>query len=452
MSREDTPTFTVGPQTPNRQLRHRSSLEHTFNFTLGTPDPKPREIEEADFIYLLIVDDCEAAGIVLESRGGNDSDAGSCTTFEDVAADTDDDDDCEASGVVHLHRFFRALYKHSPTEPGRVNLVRIILHGLFTPTLTATFDRTLEAILPIARRWPVCSTGQRQHIFSTLSSIASDFLEGFFAPLTAQGRCTPSVSTRLTPSARFSASGSQGTPSRLQNLRRLCLLRDGHRCVMTGYYDKEYLTRERKARRRPPATFGTRLEAAHIIPHSLNAIATPGAPLPDAKNFVWKILNMFDPGVSHVLEGTSIDSPANAMLLATELHDEFGRLRCYMDGLPGRPNTYAVKMVRGATELIPALVPRPVVTLVNHEATGTEHADLPLPRLLKLHAACCKMMEMAAAAGYVEHLLDEMEEMMDEGTLKSDGSSDLGLVLRMKGLCNGEGVGVGEVSEGVKAT
>lgn len=218
---------------------------------------------------------------------------------------------------------------------------------------------------------------------------------------------------------------------------------------MTGFFDKEYLTQERKLRRRPPATFGARLEAAHIIPPSLNAITAPGAALPEAKHFVWKILNMFDPGVSRALEGTNIDSPANAMLLTTELHDGFGRLRCYMEERPGRPNTYAVKMARGAIGLPPGLAPRPLVTLVNHEAPGAEHADLPLPRLLKLHSACCKMMEMSAAAGYVENLLDEMEDLMAEGTLKSDGSSDLGMVLRMKGFCEPGGGAVREVGEGV---
>lgn len=456
MSRTNTPIFTVNPQTPNRQLRHRSSLEHAFNFTLTTPDPKPREIEEANFIYFTIADDCERAKIMLESRtGDNDSEVSSRNPSDDLASYDDDDDDNSyppsGTGAVYLHRFLRALHEHSPTDAGRINLVRIILHGLFSRELTATFDRTLEAILPRARRWPFLTPDQRQHIFATLVAIAVDFLEGFFAPLTAQGQCTPSVSTRLTPSARFSASQSQGTPSRLHNLRRLCLLRDGHRCVMTGFFDKEFLTRERKARRRQPAAFGARVEAAHIIPHSLNAIAAPGAPLHEAKHFIWQIMNMFDPGVSRVLEGSAIDSPANAMLLASELHDEFGRLRCYMEELPGRPNMYAVKTVRGATALPPGFAPRPIVTLRNHELEGTEHAYLPLPRLLKIHAACCKMMQMAAAAEYVESLWDEMEELLERGTLRSDGSSDLGMVLRMKGLCDGGVFRSAEGGDGVKA-
>lgn len=143
---------------------------------------------------------------------------------------------------------------------------------------------------------------------------------------------------------------------------------------------------------------------------------------------------MFDPGISRVLEGSLIDSPANAMLLTSELHDEFGKLRCYMQEVPGRVNTYVIKTTRGATPLSAGYGPRVQVTLANHEAAGTQAAELPLPRLLKLHAACCKMMEMAAAADYVETLLDDIEELMAEGTLAQDGSSDFGMLLRMKGL------------------
>lgn len=41
---------------------------------------------------------------------------------------------------------------------------------------------------------------------------------------------------------------------------------------------------------------------------------------------------------------------------------------------------------------------------------------------------------MAAPADYVETLLDDIEELMAEGTLARDGSSDFGMLLRMKGL------------------
>lgn len=41
--------------------------------------------------------------------------------------------------------------------------------------------------------------------------------------------------------------------------------------------------------------------------------------------------------------------------------------------------------------------------------------------------------------------MDVMQELMTEGTLKGDGSSDLGLVLRMRGFCAGRDLQVVEV-------
>lgn len=92
--------------------------------------------------------------------------------------------------------------------------------------------------------------------------------------------------------------------------------------------------------------------------HNPYPVCAPGAALGEAKHFVWRILNMFDPGVSAVLAGCTIDSPGNAMLLAAELRDEFGRLRCYLDALPGRAHACAVKTTRGDMALVPGFAPR----------------------------------------------------------------------------------------------
>lgn len=157
---------------------------------------------------------------------------------------------------------------------------------------------------------------------------------------------------------------------------------------------------------------------------------------------------MFVPGLSTLLEGSLIDSPANAMILVTDIHDEFGRLRCYFEEVKGRPDSYTFVTTAGAVELPPVMYPKSeVVTFVNHEPDGTRLAELPSACLLKLHAACCKMMEMAGAAEYVEDVLEDMERMLEEGTLAGDGSSDIGMILRMKGLWEG----CGEIVEGSTA-
>lgn len=74
------------------------------------------------------------------------------------------------------------------------------------------------------------------------------------------------------------------------------------------------------------------------------------------------------------------------------------------------------------------------ITPVNHKRAGTSWADLPSARLLKPHAASCKMMEMAGAAEYVKYLVRDLARLDLEGILAGDGSSDIGIVLRMEGL------------------
>lgn len=204
----DTTLFVVNPERPNRELRRRGSLKHAFNFTLSTPVPAPHEVEEAGFIYLTIVGDCEAAGIYLQTPGAEQEEDYGQVLPADYDCHADDTFDDAPRGVVYVHSFFCALYQHSPTVPGRVNLVRIILHGLFSPELTAAADRSLEAILPFARLWTSFSLSQRQHTFDTLATVAVEFLVGFFAPLSAKAHYTLSASTIITPSTHFNASPS----------------------------------------------------------------------------------------------------------------------------------------------------------------------------------------------------------------------------------------------------
>lgn len=51
--------------------------------------------------------------------------------------------------------------------------------------------------------------------------------------------------------------------------------------------------------------------------------------------------------------------------------------------------------------------------------------NVPDPRLLLLHAARAKVLDLCGAAGYVEWLQCEAEEVRLYVTLKADGSSNL---------------------------
>lgn len=296
-------------------------------------------------------------------------------------------------------------------------------------------ERALRRILPRARGWRNFNPEQKERVYRTLAVFASEFLEGFFVPLKAQGRCTPIASSLITPTSRTEVGPDQGTPTRLSDLRSLCLARDGNRCVITGKYDTIYLEKLFANSNRRPRVSGIKTEAAHIIPHSLNALSTGSAELHPSKKPVWRIVNMFDPGISSTLCGSLIDTPANAMMLGADLHDRFSRLQCYLEAQPSRgPNTCMFHTTRGPMPLPPSLAPAAShIVFRNHERTGTL-ADLPSPRLLALHRACCLMLAMSGAAEYVESLVRDTENLMERGTLASDGSSNIALFLRIRGV------------------
>lgn len=430
------PSFSVNPQTPTRELRHQSSLEHVFNFTLCSPPPTSQQADEAHFLFNTILNDCEELGLFLEIGDGDGNSDGDDDDGD--GDDNDDDNDDHDGDKVYLHNLFRALIEFCPTDSAGLNIVRMILHGLFCSGRVSRTERSLSAVLPLARTWLTATDDQRQPIYRILETVATDFLIGFFVPLTAQASITPNVSGLITPPAAAAhVALPQGTPHRLRGLRQTCLVRDGYRCVVSGHLDLEVHNRRarRQSRRRVQqhGGFGVQTQAAHIIPHSLNSIRSIGDALSPAKNFVWQILNMFDTGISAELEGARIDRPSNAMILATELHHEFGKLRCYLDEVA--PNVYSFRRTRFASALSPAANPKAeFITFQNHEPNGTNWADLPSARLLKLHAACCKMMEMAGAAGYVDAVIRNLDRMEEEGTLAADGTSDLGMLLFSKGL------------------
>lgn len=443
-------SFIVQPQTPRRQMRHRTSLEHVLTFSFLSPLPTTEEIAEATLLYHLILDGCEEEGVVLQKTSGDGDEVESQHDVDRVAAlaelralegisDTTEPE--PADGPIPLHKLFRCIYEYLPKAEGRVNVVRLILHGLFPPEDRDDSDseqRSLRCILIRARIWLDFGPSQKEAVYRTLALFATDFLEGFFVPFKAQGRCTPGVSTLITPTSRTEPGPDQGTPSRLGNLRSLCLARDGNRCVVTRRIDSTYLQNlyERSGQLPPPTVIAAKTEAAHIIPHSLNALSGESTTLHPSKCTVWRILNMFDPGISRLLAGPLIDSPANAMMLIPELHDRFGRLQCYLQEVPDVPYSYTFHSTRGAVALHPTDDPagRHIV-FANHERDLTVPvAQLPNPRFLRIHRACCMILSMSGAAGYVEKLVRDTETLMQRGVLATDGSSNFALLMRLRGL------------------
>jgi hypothetical protein len=126
---------------------------------------------------------------------------------------------------------------------------------------------------------------------------------------------------------------------------------------------------------------------------------------------------MFDPGILHLVEGTNIDRPYNAFTLSVGLHRRFGNLEVYFEAVPDTEYTYTIKSAPPFQLFRPRLP-------ITRDLFITPHHNIepPMPRLLAIHRACCLILHMSGAAGYIDKVLHDM----DESTVRSDGTTELG--------------------------
>ncbi|KAL8297678.1 hypothetical protein RB597_007249 [Gaeumannomyces tritici] len=195
----------------------------------------------------------------------------------------------------------------------------------------------------------------KARLFVSVNAFADYLLGNFFMPLKAATNKTPQLSP-ITHSAVQRAQGSSlpqslaGTPERLSALRGTCLVRDRHRCVISRKFDVTEALRRRKAAPKDARDDDgsiieprdvTTLEVAHILPHSLTK--APDSLLSPARKAALDILNMFDMGIVHLIEGAEIDRPFNAITLSTEHHPSFGSFQIFFELVFDQPpNTYRI--------------------------------------------------------------------------------------------------------------
>jgi len=224
------------------------------------------------------------------------------------------------------------------------------------------------------------------------------------------------------------------------------LTRDRHRCIITRCFDR----REANARNVrdqdakdddgepliPPWAY---LEVAHIIPHSLVALDKQAMKLVNearicyrrnnsnmsqtgSQQYTLRILDMFDPGVVRLVEGYDIDRAYNAITLTREFHGRFGDLEVHLEHIPhSDPHIYVVR------ETNPSRFPDQLLPVTRTLFTA-QTIDPPSQRLLSLHRACAFVLHLSGAAEYVNRVLRDM----DEGQVKSDGTTDIATLLKLK--------------------
>ncbi|OAA62763.1 hypothetical protein SPI_04303 [Niveomyces insectorum RCEF 264] len=265
----------------------------------------------------------------------------------------------------------------------------------------------------------------------------TDYLiANFFLPLKASSAKTPQPTpANLSVPSLSSEKILPGSAARVATLRRDCLIRDKHRCVITRMFDEGEAVERIKMHGNSAAddeggAFGgvASLQVAHILPHSLMSLEGDSE-IQTARRNALAVLDMFDVGVRHLIEGTNIDRPTNAITLSADYHSRFGLFRTFFEATDV-PHTYRI------SSLLPDVVrypPQPLTRTLFLSENST--IDPPLPRLFAVHAAVSRILHMTGAGYYCDKILRDTEEL----AIKADGSTNLAALtaLRLGGWWNG---------------
>lgn len=138
------------------------------------------------------------------------------------------------------------------------------------------------------------------------------------------------------------------------------------------------------------------------------------------------ILNMFDSGVMHMIEGTNMHRPYNAITLSLEMYQRFGQFHIYFERIAdvdAPPHTYRINSFLPFSNQFPV-----IRTLYTHLSI-----DPPSERLLALHSAIGHILHLSGAGDYIQVILRDMED----GFVREDGPTQLGdllsIALQMRG-------------------
>lgn len=143
------------------------------------------------------------------------------------------------------------------------------------------------------------------------------------------------------------------------------------------------------------------------------------------------MLNAFSPGLSDELHGDHIDVPQNALMLTQAMHSRFSLYAIIFIEVPGVPNEYRIEALDQIYIETNEEKDLKKVSFADHSGTGGGIA-LPSPYLLRVHAACGRLIYLTGHAEYIGSIFREWER----GNVRADGSTDLGALVGMRlGVC-----------------
>ncbi|KMP02204.1 hypothetical protein CISG_06189 [Coccidioides immitis RMSCC 3703] len=279
--------------------------------------------------------------------------------------------------------------------------------------VTNPIEPDITSALSFFDNFSTWDQNQKQNVNSAFESFARYIVENFLLPLRASSMKTPQPTP--TSLSSIQASTPTGTTQHVSILQQSCLVRDHHRCVVSRKFDRSEASRRQKKDgedckdddgnllKNESSDHFQYLEVAHILPHCLTTVTPRDTDLSDSKKNVLRILDMFDPGIIHLIDGPKIDSPMNALTLTYDHHRSFGEFQIYFEPT-GKPYEYRIDSM----EQIPFLRD-PIFPVTRTLTLSPSHTiDPPSARLLGVHRAVAKIMKLSGAGEYIETILRDL--------------------------------------------
>ncbi|OJD27727.1 hypothetical protein ACJ73_00874 [Blastomyces percursus] len=327
----------------------------------------------------------------------------------------------------------QATYDHVAAKDAFLFFFFSFLYENLCPSIADSLEPEITVALSFFDDFSAWDQNQRKDANAAFEKFAEYIVEDFLIPLRTSSVKTP----QPTPSSLSSIQPSTptGTTQRVSVLRQNCLVRDRHRCVVSRKFDRSEAGRRWKQdgddakdddgnllknERNDDFQY---LEVAHILPHCLRTVASRDTDLSDSKKEVLRILNMFDPGIIHLVEGPKIGSPLNALTLTHDHHRAFSEFQMYFEPT-GSPYQYRIDSMEQSPFLRDPLFPITGTLTLSPNRT----IDPPSARLLSVHRAIAKIMNLSGAGEYIEKVLRDLDEI----DVRADGSTNLGHLMNLR--------------------
>ncbi|KAF5378312.1 hypothetical protein D9615_008803 [Tricholomella constricta] len=205
-------------------------------------------------------------------------------------------------------------------------------------------------------------------------------------------------------------------PQSHRDAKKNALIRDGFRCVVTGFYEKSMVENNKELEKLSDEEGWTlnATDCAHIFAESDMPDANEGSNKHHYAASLWAVMDRF--GYQRIpsdLNGNNIHRLENVLTLDVGVRCLFDELKLWFEPTD-TSNTYKL------TSPSPRYIAQHYKTSVTFTTPDPEKLPLPSPEYLSIHAACAKVAHLSGAGQHIDKVLRELE---DTKVLSKDGSS-----------------------------